>query len=366
MTCSGWKRSAVALAALACVLGAGSPAGAQTNYPVGMLGKYTPDGMLIQKVLPDTPAAKGGLQNGDLILKVDGRLVTNQDDFVSLINSSGGQVVLVVKKGANNRVCRVGLDLAGTNKLGPPAPYFLGVVGTFTPNGFVVGNAIPCTPASRIGLAKGDLIGRINGVPITNQGDFFTVLYGSGGTATLQIKKAGGRVVKEDVDLTTYELGVLGEFGKDGMTVGVVAPATPAAYVGLQKGDMILRIDNQMVRSQKEFDRLIKNSGGAVTLLVQRPGQRPTRLEVELMNNQLGAWCEASDEGMRVTAVVPGSPAEAIGLQRGDTLVKIDDQRVRSHQDLVRALRNARGLVTLVYRQGQTNRLVKIDVDLAR
>src|SRR5262249_4405860 len=148
--------------------------------------------------------------------------------------------------------------------------------------------------------------------------------------------------------------------------IGVVAPATPAAYVGLQKGDVILRIDNQPVRTQKEFDRLIRDSGGAVTLLVQRPGQRPTRVEVELMNNQLGAWCEPAGEGMRVTAVVPGSPAEIIGLQRGDTLLKIDDQRVRSQAELVRALRTARGLVTLVYRQAQTDRIVKIDVDLAR
>ena len=100
-----------------------------TKYPVGMLGKFTPDGMLIQKVLANTPASKGGLQNGDLILKVDGRLITNQDDFVAVINSSGGQVVLVVKKGSDGRIVRIGLDLAGTNKQGPPAPYFLGVVG---------------------------------------------------------------------------------------------------------------------------------------------------------------------------------------------------------------------------------------------
>jgi S1-C subfamily serine protease len=69
---------------------------------------------------------------------------------------------------------------------------------------------------------------------------------------------------------------------------------------------------------------------------------------------------------MRITAIVPGGPADAIGLQRGDTLVKIDDQRLRSNTDLVRALRNARGLVTIVYRSGRTDRLVSIDVDLAR
>ena len=244
-----------------------------TKYPVGMLGKFTPDGMLVQKVLAETPAMKGGLQNADLILKVDGRLITTQDDFVAVVNSSGGQVVLVVKRGSDGRIVRVGLDLAGTRK-GPPAPYFLGVVGSFTPNGMLVANAIPATPAARAGLEKADLIFGINKVTITNQNDLFTVLYSSGGTVTLQIKKAGGRIVVQDVDLTNYDLGVLGEFNKDGMTIGVVAPGTPAAYVGLQKGDMILRIDNQTVRGQKDFDRLIKNSGGSVSLIVQRAAAR--------------------------------------------------------------------------------------------
>ncbi len=364
MRSSGWSGAAVALVG---VLAAGSCAAAQEiKYPVGMLGRYTPEGMLIQKVVSGQPADKGGLQSGDLVLKVDGRLITNQEDFAGIINSSGGQVVLVVKKRSNGRVCRVGLDLTGASKWGPPAPYFLGVVGTFTRAGFVVGTAIPGTPAARAGLEKGDLIGSIDNLPVVTQADFFTILYNSGGSVTLQVKKASGRAVKLDVSLTTYELGALGTFNKDGsITIGVVAPETPAAYVGLQKGDRILRIDNQLVRNQKDFDRLVNNSGGAVTLTVQRPGQRATRIGVELMNNQLCVWCESATEGMRITAVVPGGPGDAIGLQRGDILVKIDDQRLRSNTDLVRALRNARGLVTITYRSGQTDRLTKIEVDLA-
>jgi S1-C subfamily serine protease len=366
MRTNGWQQSALVLAALAGVCIAGSGAAAQElKYPVGMLGKYTPDGMLIQKVLPATPAEKGGLQSGDLILKVDGHLITNQEDFVTIINSSGGQVVLVVKKAGKGGIARVGLDLAGNSKIGPPAPYFLGVMGTFTRDGMLIGTAIPGTPAAKAGLEKGDLIFRINNVPIVTQADLFTVLYNSGGSVTLQVKKANGKLVKLDVSLTTYELGVLGDFTREGLLIGVVAPGTPAAFVGLQKGDLILRIDNQAVRNQKDFDQLINNSGGSVTLLVKRMGQPATRLQVDLMNNALGVWCEKSDEGLRITAVTPSGPADALGLQRGDTLIKIDDQRLRTIADLVRALRNARGLITLTYRSGQTKGIVKTDVDLA-
>jgi S1-C subfamily serine protease len=363
MTSSGRQR----LGSLVGVLAITSLAAAQdVKYPVGMFGKYTSEGMLVQQVNPGTPADKAGLQSGDLIFKVDGRLITNQADFAATVNTSGGQIVAAVRKGSNGNVCRVGLDLTGTSKWGPPPPYFLGVIGTFTRDGLLIGTAVPGTPAAKAGLDKGDLILRINNQFIPTQNDFFGVLYSSGGSVTLQVRKASGRTVKQDVSLTTYELGVLGTFGRDGMTVGVVAPATPAAYVGLQKGDVIQRIDNQPLRSQKDFDRVVSNSGGSVTLLVQRLGQRAALLEVDLMNNQLCAWCEKSPEGMRITAVVPGGPADALGLQRGDTLVKIDDQRLRTNADLVRALRNTRGLVSIVYRQGLTDRLVRIDADLAR
>ena len=96
------------------------------------------------------------------------------------------------------------------------------------------------------------------------------------------------------------------------------------------------------------------------------PGQRATTVQVDLANNPLGAWCEPSKEGMRITSTVPNGPADAIGLRRGDTIVKIDDEKVRSNAELVNALRNARGLVTMVVRDGRTDRLVKVDVDLAR
>src|SRR5215475_6652951 len=99
MKLSGWSGAILLVSSLA----AGSLASAQEI-------KY-PDGMLIQKVIAGTPADKAGLQSGDLVLKVDGRLITNQEDFAAIINSSGGQVVMVVKKGTGGKICRVGLDL---------------------------------------------------------------------------------------------------------------------------------------------------------------------------------------------------------------------------------------------------------------
>src|SRR5262249_48300643 len=251
---------------------------------------------------------------------------------------------------------------------GVVAPYFLGVVGKFTRDGMTVGGVIPGTPAARCGLQQGDLIVKIDNQFVGNQQDFFTLLYNSGGTINLVVRRGTtGRPANVEVDLITWELGALGDFTRDGMVIGLVAPGTPADRYGLQRGDVIVRIDNQTVRSQNEFNTLINNSGGSVTLLVRRGGNgQPARLFVDLMNNQLGAWCEPAQEGMRVTAVGPGTPAAGIGLDRGDTILKVDDQRVRSQNDLIAALRESSGFVTLTVRRGDTGKVVRLDVDLGR
>ncbi len=361
----GTRPVALTLVALAL---AASTAGAQTfKYPLGAHGKYTPEGMLIQTVNSGSPLEKVGLQKGDLILKVDGQLITNQDDLAGVINTSGGSVVLVIRKGGTGKAVRITADLDGRGK-GIWAPYLLGVIGQFTKDGMLVATTIPGTPAAAAGLGKGDLIGRINNQPIRTQEELYAVLNASGGAATLLVRNGRtGRVGTIDVDLTTYELGALGEFTRDGMVVATVAPATPAERCGLQKGDLIVRIDNQPIRTQDDFNAIINGSGGSVILTVRKaPNGRAVQFPVELMNNPLGAWCEPVQEGMRVTAVVTSSSADRIGLDRGDVILKIDDQRVRSQQDLLAALFNSGGFVSMAVRKGQSGRVVKLEADLAR
>lgn len=360
---NGWTP----LAALAALLMAGVAAPAQdVRYPFGAFGKYTPEGMLVLEVKPDSPASRAGLQRGDLILKLDGRLITNQDDLVAAINSSGGTLVLIVKKASSGTVVRQVMDLTG--KRGVRAPYLLGVLGRFTPDGMVINTVGPDTPASKAGLQPGDIILRINDLFIANQLDYFTVLNNSGGEVKLTVRKGrGGRVLRLEADLRVYRLGVVGDFTPQGMVIDVVAPGTPADFLGIMRGDIILQIDNRPVRSQREFDTLINNSGGTVVLTLRKGLTGEVgRLLVELMNNPLGAWCEPVADGLRVTAVPPGSSAMLAGLMRGDVILKVDDQRVKTMRELVCALQDSSGLPTLTVRQAATGRIVKIDVDLTR
>src|SRR5262245_58632118 len=139
------------------LLGAVPAARAQEvlRYPIGLLGQFTPQGMLVQVVQPNSEAARAGLQKGDLITKVDGTTITNQADFVQVINSSGGSVVLTVRKATTNRTVRVELSLnAGARPGGVKAPYLLGVAGQYRPEGMLIKTVGAGTPASRVGLAE--------------------------------------------------------------------------------------------------------------------------------------------------------------------------------------------------------------------
>jgi S1-C subfamily serine protease len=338
------------------------------RYTLGVRGTYTPDGMRIDAVAPGSPAEKVGLQRGDLILKIDGQTVLNQQDFAGAIDGSQGSAILIVRKGNNPRPVRLIADLVGNSiSRWTAGPYLLGIIGTFTPQGMRVGHVVPGTPAERTGLKGGDVVMAVNGRPVTNQNELFAVLNSSGGKVALHVRRANGQGVRLDADLAQHTLGVVGEFTRDGLVVGVAAPGTPAERYGLQRGDLIVRVEGQMVRNQTELDNVLANSGGLATLLVRKaPNGAPARIQVDLTNNPLGAWCEPVPDGMRVTTVAPGTPAERIGLERGDLIRKVDDRPVRSQAELSAALFNSGGSVTLSVRKPSTGRDVRMDADLVR
>lgn len=67
----------------------------------------------------------------------------------------------------------------------------------------------------------------------------------------------------------TPRLGIVGyvEYGH-GLVVERVAPFTPAARLGLEPGDVILRVNDQRIRRDGDLQRALRFSGGYVRLLV--------------------------------------------------------------------------------------------------
>ena len=192
-----------------------------------------------------------------------------------------------------------------------------------------------------------------------------------------------------------------GDQAQSGVLVDDVRPESPAAKAGLKRGDIIVEFDGERVRSTRQFTRLVQEAspGRTVKSTIVRDGRRtdvqitPTEdslrradvmisgdfsdymrdlgrdlgrlgdrlpfnfnfdfdvpglapgrrlgVTVDELTPQLAEYFGAKD-GVLVTSVADGSSASRAGLKAGDVITSIDGSRVRSRDDLVQGLRDAR------------------------
>ena len=137
----------------------------------------------------------------------------------------------------------------------------------------------------------------------------------------------------------TGYLGVqVGLDGKGKVAVVDVDDKSPAAKAGVQKGDLLVSLDGQAVASPdllRDFI-LARSAGDAVKLSLVRQDKavdltvklaavsRPLNLSAE--RPVLGLKVDEAKEGdgVAVTLVVAGSPAEKAGLEVGDHILKVN------------------------------------------
>jgi len=154
-------------------------------------------GALVQQVVPKQPAAKAGVEPGDVVLSVNGKPVDSSGALtraVSLI-TPGDKVTLVILRGGKERTLTFpvaqrpdevadgdgaetdddGGDAGRAPKLGvrlqaltPDLARQLGVEGD---QGVLVADVTDGGPAAREGLARGDLIMEVGRKPVTRPAD---------------------------------------------------------------------------------------------------------------------------------------------------------------------------------------------------
>jgi serine protease Do len=174
-----------------------------------------------------------------------------------------------------------------------------------------------------------------------------------------------------------------------GALVVEVEPDSPAAKAGLKSGDVITEYDRQAVEGVVQFRRLVGETppGRPISLTVWRDGSSQNLtvevssrshamalhvprafggpmphfdfnmqipdfimgstpmlgINAEDLTGQLGAYFGAPSEGgILVRDVRSGTPAEKAGLKAGDVIVKVDDQTVRTVNELRQQLREKR------------------------
>ncbi|WP_319778003.1 trypsin-like peptidase domain-containing protein [Maridesulfovibrio sp.] len=134
-----------------------------------------------------------------------------------------------------------------------------------------------------------------------------------------------------------------------GMLITDVHKDTPAAYAGLQPGDVVLRINGIEVEDKTGYLALLRvqTRSEDVDLEVLHEGKlrhvvvRPQSLELRQIRSQ--AWSrwgmvvdkDSRGRGMLVSKVRKNSASERLGLQPGDKIHQIGNHRVESQKDFL-------------------------------
>jgi serine protease Do len=141
-----------------------------------------------------------------------------------------------------------------------------------------------------------------------------------------------------------------------GALVNQVQESSPAARAGVQRGDVLLRIDGQAIESARDFYERLRTmtSGQELALTLLRQGQErgvrlraeeiPPRIVDSLLEQLTGMRVERGANGaFKVSAVRSGSGADHIGVQPGDLLLAINGRALSDQNALRRCAISLRG-----------------------
>ncbi len=176
-------------------------------------GMKRPEGALVSRVVPGSPAEKAGLQIGDIITEFNNQTIAASGDLPPMIGMTA------INSSATLKIIRQGETKTVEFKIGrlPEQPDHL-----------AQGEQPEAKPTNKLGVSVVDLTGE--------QRDRLGVA--SGGVLVQQVVKGA------------------------------------AKNAGIQQGDVILRIQNQPIRNSKDFNDAIKKlpTGRSVAVLIQRNG----------------------------------------------------------------------------------------------
>ena len=136
--------------------------------------------------------------------------------------------------------------------------------------------------------------------------------------------------------------------------VGYVQEGSLAEEMGIKKGDLILSLNGQEVKTWKDIEeKMLKNLfAKTITVEILRDGNRVSlKANLDTANPRvLGA--EPVIKPI-VGGVFDKSPAQQVGLKEGDRIVAINGVGVSSWQEAVKLIRTSEKINLTIERQGQ-------------
>jgi hypothetical protein len=282
----------------------------------------TRDGLLVNQVMPTSPAATAGLKKGDVLLSLDGRAVTDPSDLRDRVRAMGPgrKVKAEVWRDGTTRTVEIAIgELPSDADVAPPSGE---------------------KPRVRVNLNGRELSGE--------ELDRFLA----------DPERIGG------LDLR----GMLESRGDDEAPRVRVHRDEDSSEKGFETRDRHLRVD-----VLREGDEDESSEDGTMRIRVRRDGDAPRERIVEtpvgrgrlgvriepLSTDMAAALGSANTRGVLVLEVMPDTPALRAGFKAGDIVTKVGTTAVTSGEELVKALASVDGKVTVtVVRKGLRRDLV--------
>jgi serine protease Do len=294
------------------VLAVGDPFGVGETVTMGIVSATGRGGLGIEDYedFIQTDAAINPGNSGGALVNVHGHLIGIN---TAILSGSGGNqgvgfaVPINMASNVMQHIIKSGKVTRGWLGVGiqPVTPEIAQAFGLKETRGALVGNVEPDTPAARAGLKQGDVIIAINGQQVEDARTLSLKIaeLAPGTNVRLTIVRSGQQ---QEVNVTLGEMpnksaraespsergnssplsGLSVENltadiaqqlnlprGTAGVVVDDVAPGSPAAEAGLDRGDVIQEVNRKPVRSVSEFNGALRQGGNKpVLLLVNRGG----------------------------------------------------------------------------------------------
>ncbi len=173
----------------------------------GAMGIRQTEGAVITRVVPDSPAERSGIKQGDVVVTVDGNPVRGAMDFRNkfALRRIGEPFLVTVLRDGDERVLRAVVEKPTEVRLSgkDASRYLAGAVFANIPetspyygriDGALIVEIEPGSPASRNGLRKDDLIVSVNDFQVRNPEDLLEATASGGRSLSLNIRRGNSRI----------------------------------------------------------------------------------------------------------------------------------------------------------------------------